>query len=159
MDCNMSFQANHISLLLRYSGISGIAGAVNHGFFSEERSLITATIGVLLYLVGAYIDHRNRPDESDDWRTLFGFGVISSIGLGFFTGGIQHFPDSPHRSMWVVPLGFILSVLAYYMLEGRTRVGLRAFGLYAVIGTALVVAGCWGAWEVIDHWGGTPHTH
>ena len=57
----MSFQANHISLLLRYSGISGVAGAVNHGFFSEERSLITAAIGIVLYLVGAFLDHRNHP--------------------------------------------------------------------------------------------------
>ena len=32
----MSFQANHISLLLRYSGISGVAGAVNHGFLVKS---------------------------------------------------------------------------------------------------------------------------
>jgi len=35
----------------------------------------------------------------------------------------------------------------------------RAFALYAALGTALVVAGCFGAWEIVDHWGGTPHTH
>lgn len=83
----MSFQSHHISLLLRYTGISGIAGAINHGFFSEERSFITAAIGVLLYLIGAFMDHRNNPEETNDWRSLFGFGIVSSIGLGFFTGG------------------------------------------------------------------------
>ena len=31
---------------------------------------------------------------------LLGFGIVASIGLGFFTGGLQHFPDSPGRSLW-----------------------------------------------------------
>ena len=155
----MSFQANHISLLLRYSGISGVAGAVNHGFFSEERSLITAGIGIILYLVGAFLDHRNHPDESDDWKSLFGFGILSSVGLGFFTGGIQHFPDSPHRSLWVVPTGFVLSLVALYMLEGREKLGTRSFVIYALFGTALVIGGCIGAMEIIEHLGISPHGH
>ena len=155
----MSFQANHISLLLRYSGISGVAGAVNHGFFSEERSLITAAIGIVLYLVGAFLDHRNHPDERDDWKSLFGFGIVSSVGLGFFTGGIQHFPDSPHRSLWVVPTGFILSLVALYMLEGREKLGTRSFVIYALVGTALVIGGCIGAMEIIEHLGMSPHGH
>jgi predicted MFS family arabinose efflux permease len=155
----MSFQFQHISLLLRYSGISGVAGAVNHGFFSEERSYITAIIGVALYVIGAFMDHRNHPDESDDWRSLFGFGIVSSIGLGFFTGGIQHFPDSPERSMWVVPLGFVMSLIAFYMLEGREKTNLRSLAFYGILGTVVVLAACWGAWEAIDHLGGVPHSH
>lgn len=155
----MSFQFQHISLLLRYSGISGVAGAVNHGFFSEERSYITAIIGVALYVIGAFMDHRNHPDESDDWRSLFGFGIVSSIGLGFFTGGIQHFPDSPERSMWVVPLGFVMSLIAFYMLEGREKTNLRSLAFYGILGTVVVLAACWGAWEAIDHLGDMPHSH
>jgi hypothetical protein len=34
-----SFQIQHSAMLLKYSGISFISGAVNHGFFSGERSL------------------------------------------------------------------------------------------------------------------------
>jgi integrase len=33
------------------------------------------------------------------WADLLGFGIVGSIGLGFFTGGLQHFPDSPGRSL------------------------------------------------------------
>ena len=132
---------------------------VNHGFFSEERSLITAAIGIVLYLVGAFLDHRNHPDESDDWKSLFGFGILSSVGLGFFTGGIQHFPDSPHRSLWVVPTGFVLSLVALYMLEGREKLGTRSFVIYALVGTVLVIGGCIGAMEVIEHLGMSPHGH
>jgi hypothetical protein len=155
----MQFQSHHISLLLRYSGISGIAGAVNHGFFSEERSFITALIGILLYLIGAFMDHRNNPNESDDWRSIFSFGIISSVGLGFFTGGIQHFPDSPQRSMWVVPSGFVMSMIALYMLEGRGKIKVHSFIIYAALGITIVTAACWGAWETLDHLVGTPHSH
>jgi hypothetical protein len=53
-------QSDHISTLLRYSGISGIAGAVNHGFFSEDRSFITAAIGIL-YQRRVHLTHRGIP--------------------------------------------------------------------------------------------------
>ena len=72
---------------------------------------------------------------------------------------IQHFPDSPHRSLWVVPTGFVLSLVALYMLEGREKLGTRSFVIYALIGTALVIGGCIGAMEIIEHLGMTPHGH
>jgi len=45
-------------MLLKYSGISFISGAVNHGFFSGERSLWTAGVGMLLFVMGAVMAHR-----------------------------------------------------------------------------------------------------
>jgi drug/metabolite transporter (DMT)-like permease len=155
----MSLQSEHISTLLRYSGISGIAGAVNHGFFSEDRSFITAAIGILLYLAGALMEHRSDPEKSRDWTSFFGFGIVSSIGIGFFTGGIQHFPDSPHRSLWVVPVGFVLSLVAIYMSQDRKAINLRSFLIYSFVGTGIVVAGSFGALEVIQHMGLAPHGH
>ena len=49
-----TFQHQHGAMLLKYSGISFISGAVNHGFFSGERSLWTAAIGIVLFVLGAY---------------------------------------------------------------------------------------------------------
>ena len=51
----MRFQLDHISSLFRYTGISFTAGAITHGFFSEERSFWTAVLGVFLYLIGGVI--------------------------------------------------------------------------------------------------------
>lgn len=155
----MSLQSDHISTLLRYSGISGIAGAVNHGFFSEDRSFITAAIGILFYLAGALLERRSNPEEGGDWTNFFGFGIVSSIGIGFFTGGIQHFPDSPHRSLWVVPVGFVLSVTAVYLSQDRSVINLRSFLIYSLAGTAIVVAGSFAALEIIQHIGLAPHEH
>jgi plastocyanin len=146
---NNNFQFHHGAMLLKYSGISFISGAVNHGFFSGERSLWTATLGVLLFVLGATMEHR-LSDASDEpqanlLHTLV-WGALLSIGLGFFTGGLQHFPDSPARSSWVVPLGFLISVLAM-ALNGAFK-WQRTSTFYALIGGLLVSLGSYGTW----HW-------
>jgi uncharacterized cupredoxin-like copper-binding protein len=146
----MTFSSTHLSTVLKYGGISFIAGAVNHGFFSESRSLWTAGLGVLFYLLGAWIDMRNQAGTGKTWRDVLGTGIVFSIGIGFFTGGLQHFPDSPERSLWVVPLGFALSVLAMYVMEGAGTTSRKNVALYGVLATALVVAGSALAWRMLS---------
>jgi uncharacterized cupredoxin-like copper-binding protein len=155
----MNLPTAHFATLCKYAGISFIAGAVNHGFFSGERSLLTAAIGVLVYLVGGILEMRASPDGSQRWVDLLGLGIVSSIGLGFFTGGLQHFPDSPARSAWVVPLGFAMSLLAYWLMQGRDRAPLRTVLGYGVGTGAVVLAGSLIAWQMLPDPGGGGHDH
>jgi len=148
---NLLFQHHHGAMLLKYSGISFISGAVNHGFFSGERSLWTAAIGIVLFVVGAAMEHRltDNPEEppSSLIQTLT-LGALLSIGLGFFTGGLQHFPDSPARSAWVVPLGFFISVIAMSIsgpLTWRT-----SSTVYTVLAGLMVTASSYGAWQWLE---------
>ena len=148
---NTNFQLHHGAMLLKYSGISFISGAVNHGFFSGERSLWTAAMGVLLFLLGATMEHR-LSDASDEpqsnlLHTLV-LGALLSVGLGFFTGGLQHFPDSPARSSWVVPLGFLISVVAM-ALNGAFR-WKKSSTYYTVIGGVVVSLSSYGAWQWLE---------
>ena len=149
----------HFATLCKYAGISFIAGAVNHGFFSGERSLLTAAIGVLVYLLGGILEMRASPDGSQRWVDLLGLGIVSSIGLGFFTGGLQHFPDSPARSAWVVPLGFAMSLLAYWLMQGRDRAPLRTVLGYGLVTGTVVLAGSLIAWQMLIGAGGGGHDH
>ena len=149
-----AFQHHHGAMLLKYSGISFISGAVNHGFFSGERSVWTAAIGMALFVLGALLEHRlsdsdDEPEQTGLLRTL-GIGALLSIGLGFFTGGLQHFPDSPARSAWVVPLGFFISVLALAL--SSSYAWRRSTTAYVVIVGALVGLGSYGAWQwLVQH--------
>ena len=146
----MSFASTHVATLLRYGGISFIAGAVNHGMFSETRSAITAAFGVVFYLVGSWLDMRLQTDEKMGWADVLGVGIVSSVGLGFFTGGLQHFPDSPDRSVWVVPLGFVLSLVAMYWMAWRSRTSVKSLLVYGVLSCAVVVGAsllAWDAWK------------
>jgi uncharacterized cupredoxin-like copper-binding protein len=155
----MNFAQSHIATLFKYGGISFIAGAVNHGFFSETRSLWTAGFGVLFYLLGAWLETRNRDALNVRWTDVLGFGLVSSIGLGFFTGGLQHFPDSPDRSLWVVPLGFVLSLLAMYFLDGRARTPLRSLVTYGLVAFAVVMAISATAWSLLQGLPASEHSH
>jgi uncharacterized cupredoxin-like copper-binding protein len=159
-----SFQQQHAAMLLKYSGISFISGAVNHGFFSGERSLWTAAIGIVLFVFGAWLEHRHTQIQNDTasrglLQTLV-LGSLLSIGLGFFTGGLQHFPDSPARSAWVVPLGFIVSVLALALSSDRAWQ--RAATVYVLALGIVVSAGSYGAWQWLERnpgWAGSGHDH
>ena len=153
----MNFQIQHLSTLSKYAGISFIAGAVNHGMFSEQRSLITAALGVVFFIVGAYVETRSQSGKAVAWGDVLGFGILASIGLGFFTGGLQHFPDSPQRSAWVVPTGFFLSLIALYFGNTTERASAKAVLWYALGGGAVVVAGCLAALGLLGN--PAPHEH
>jgi uncharacterized cupredoxin-like copper-binding protein len=155
----MNFQTQHLATLSKYAGISFIAGAVNHGMFSEQRSLLTAAVGVCFYLIGAYLEKRSASLGEKSWGDLLGFGIVASIGLGFFTGGLQHFPDSPERSSWVVPLGFFLSVVALYFLEGKGKISKLAIAQYASVTGIVVVAGSLAAAAYLKNHGADGHAH
>lgn len=155
----MNFAQSHLATLCKYAGISFIAGAVNHGFFSEARSVWTASLGVLFYLLGAWLDMRNRGVSQVRWADVLGFGLTSSIGLGFFTGGLQHFPDSPDRSAWVVPLGFVLSLGSMYFTDWRGQLRLRALLVYGLVSFAVVVTGSALAWSVLQGSQFAQHAH
>ena len=67
-------------MLLKYSGISFISGAVNHGFFSGERSLWTAAVGIVLFVAGAWMEHRSQNNTQSLIESLW-VGTLLSIGL------------------------------------------------------------------------------
>jgi uncharacterized cupredoxin-like copper-binding protein len=157
-----TFPKHHATMLLKYSGISFISGAVNHGFFSGERSLWTAGLGVVLFVFAAWVEHRqsDRSANAPGLVQALVWGTLLSVGLGFFTGGLQHFPDSPARSAWVVPLGFALSVLALAL--SAPQLWQRAAMAYALVGAVLVAVGSWGAYQwLLGHpqWTATGHSH
>ena len=51
MEQQLTLPRQHIAMALKYGGISFIAGSVSHGVFSGQRSVITAGIGVLAFIL------------------------------------------------------------------------------------------------------------
>ena len=119
---------------------------------------------MVLFVLGAWLEHRWQPANDETPRSglmkTLAIGSLLSIGLGFFTGGLQHFPDSPERSAWVVPLGFFVSVLALGLSAPRNWT--RAASVYVLVLGILTSAGSWGAWQWLKHhpeWAATGHGH
>jgi uncharacterized cupredoxin-like copper-binding protein len=155
----MNFPLSHIASLCKYTGISFTAGAITHGFFSGERALWTAAFGIAIYLVGGALEKLSNPDKDHSWTDVLAIGVVASIGLGFFTGGLQHFPDSPARSSWVVPVGFAMSLLAMYLMEGKGKVKARGVIIYGAISLVIVIAASLYALSYYNEHGGDGHGH
>jgi uncharacterized cupredoxin-like copper-binding protein len=155
----MNFPLSHIASLCKYTGISFTAGAITHGFFSGERALWTAAFGIAIYLVGGALEKLSNPDKDHSWTDVLAIGVVASIGLGFFTGGLQHFPDSPARSSWVVPVGFAMSLLAMYLMEGKGKVKARGVFIYGAVSLAIVIAASLYALSYYNEHGGDGHGH
>ena len=155
----MNFPLSHISSLCKYTGISFTAGAITHGFFSGERAIWTAVFGIAIYLVGGTLEKIANPDKDHSWIDVLAIGIVASIGLGFFTGGLQHFPDSPARSSWVVPVGFAMSLLAMYLMEGKGKIKLKSVLIYGGVSLALVGAASVYALSYFNEHGGDGHGH
>lgn len=147
-------QKEHVALIIKYTGISFITGGLSHGFFSWERQIITSLVGIWFFIVGTLLEQ--KPEERDYLRTII-FSSILAVAIGALTWGLQHFPDSPDRSAWLVPVWFLVSLYAYLALEKEVSYkkihfiyGLLGFiffvGLSAVLYT-LVHAGYLWAWE------------
>ena len=127
--------------------------------FSVERAIWTAVFGVAIYLIGSAIDKVSNSDKDHSWTDVLAVGLVASIGSGFFTGGLQHFPDSPARSSWVVPVGFAMSLLAMYLMEGKGKVKVRAVLVYGGISLAIVIAASLYALSYFNEHGGDGHGH
>lgn len=139
--------------MLRYLGMSFITGAVAHGFFSGFRSLSTFAIGIGIFILALYLER----DQARVTATQLSWSALLATGIGVFTGGIQHFPDSPERSLLIVPLGFILSVYAYAHSEQHSYTQQEKYLIFAL--SLAIVLLSFGAFVFFEHATISPHTH
>lgn len=111
----MNFSQAHFSNLSKYLGISFITGSISHGFFSESRSLLTGGFWATCFAVGMLTEEKSK----NTWITI-ALGALMAVSIGCFTWGLQHFPDSPERSLFIVPTGFILSLFLFAKVHAHT---------------------------------------
>lgn len=147
-------QKEHIALIIKYTGISFITGGLSHWFFSWERQIITSLVWVVFFIIWTLLEQ--KPEERDYMRTII-FSSILAVSIGALTWWLQHFPDSPDRSVWLVPVWFLVSTYAYLAL-GKEVMYKKIHFVYAWLGFvffiglsailyALVHAGYLWAWE------------
>jgi plastocyanin len=153
----MNFPLSHIFSLCKYTGISFTACAISHEFFSGERAIWTAVFGIAIYQVGSALEKIAIPKIGHSWTDVLAIGIVAPIGLGFFTGGLQHFPDSPARSSWVVPAGFVMSLLAIYLIEGKVKI--KGVIIYGSISLTLVITASLYALSYFNEHGSDGHRH
>lgn len=110
----MTFSRAHFSTLIKYIGVSFITGSISHGFFSESRAIFTGIFGVIFFLIGSFLEE--WIDLKHSWNIIIAWTLLS-VGIGAVTGGLQHFPDSPERSVWIIPIGYIVSLFFFAFIH------------------------------------------
>ena len=98
-------------------------------------------------------------DKDHSWTNILAVGILAYIGLGFFTGGLLHFPDSPARSLWVVPVGFSMSLIAMYLMNGKEKVKIKSAVIYGAISITTVIVGSFYALHYFNEHGSDSHSH
>ncbi|MGW0391038.1 hypothetical protein ACWDYJ_09060 [Streptomyces sp. NPDC003042] len=123
-----------------YVGAGLISGAVVHHPMDPTRYSVIAGSGVLVFLLATVLNDivlaSERQPLSRMLRVL-GTSTMLSFGLGMLSGGMQHFADLPDRCAVLIPLGIVLSFVAFFLKEDR-RPWRRIFGLMGL--AVLVVA-------------------
>lgn len=148
----MTFSRAHFSTLIKYIGISFITGAISHWFFSGTRSLLTGAFGIFCFIIWTLLEE----DTTNTWQTIIA-GTILAVGIGSVTGGLQHFPDSPERSVLIIPIGYIISVLFFASIHKYILTKKEYF--YISISSIFMLVLSIGIFFLIENTGITWHSH
>jgi uncharacterized protein (DUF305 family) len=111
---------NYLSYLALFVGTGFISGAIVHsGKFSDiPKYIAIGLFGVVLFAVGSLtqeiLSGKHTMNKLEATK-FFLFSLFLSIGIGMISGGFQHFTDFPAYSSYLIPIGFLLSWLAFLL--------------------------------------------
>ncbi|MEU9109929.1 hypothetical protein AB0D54_37515 [Streptomyces xanthophaeus] len=129
-----------------YVGAGLISGAVVHHPMAPTRYSMIAASGVLVFLLATVLNDLILASERQPLSRILrvlGTSTMLSFGLGMLSGGMQHFADLPERCAVLIPLGIVLSFVAFFLKEAK-RPWRRIFslmGLAILVVTALTFLG------------------
>jgi uncharacterized protein (DUF305 family) len=111
---------NYLSYLSLFIGTGFISGAIVHsGKFSDiPKYIAIGVLGVFLFAIGSLTQEILSGKHFMNKLVaakFFLFSLFLSIGIGMISGGFQHFTDFPAYSSFLIPLGFVLSWLAFLL--------------------------------------------
>ncbi|MEU3629160.1 hypothetical protein [Streptomyces fradiae] len=134
----------YIGYVLYFVGAGLISGAVVHHPLDPARYTVVAVIGVLVFLVATLVNEfllaQDRPPLARGLMVI-GASLLLSLGIGMLSGGLQHFEDFPARAAILVPLGIVVSFIAFVLKDAGTSF----HRIFSPLGLAvlLLAGGCY----------------
>ena len=116
-------EQHHSRVLRPYLGYVGyfvgaglVSGGIVHQPLDPARYTTIALAGVGVFLAATVLNEfvlaPERPTGLRAARLIVA-SLALSLGIGMLSGGIQHFSDFPKRAAVLIPLGIVLSFIAY----------------------------------------------
>ncbi len=115
----------YFSTLALFVGTAFVSGAIVHtGNISElYKYLVIGIIGIGLFIAGSFIQEsiiNSKNLQEEGIAKFFLFSLMLSVGIGMISGGTQHFSDFPVYSSYLIPIGLIVSYLAFLLKNNFT---------------------------------------
>jgi uncharacterized protein (DUF305 family) len=135
---------SYLSYLALFVGTAFISGAIVHSGNVNEipKYIVIGLIGLSLFVAGSFVQetiiNKNSLQGTKLVKFLF-FSLLLSVGIGMIGGGVQHFTDFPVYSSFLIPLGVLLSLIAFllknsYSISSKVWVlTLSGFALFSLI--------------------------
>lgn len=136
---------DYYSHILRYVGVGLISGSLVHAGTlggSATKYIILVIMGIAAFTLGTYLENRSTASR----LSFLVLSVIVSVGTGMIGGGIQHYLDGPIYASFLIPLGIVISYVAFRYRED-TSIPMR--NLLWVIAIALL---CFGSLYTTAHY-------
>ncbi|MFD0372422.1 hypothetical protein [Streptomyces sp. NPDC127114] len=109
--------------MLYFVGAGLISGAVVHHPLDPARYTTIAVAGVGVFLAATVVNEflltKDRPPLGRA-LVVIGASLLLSFGIGMLSGGLQHFDDFPARGSVLVPLGIVVSFVAFVVKDAET---------------------------------------
>jgi hypothetical protein len=130
------------SYLFTFVGMGIVAGSVVHFGRTDQipRFLGLGILGMVMFVLSSYIQESrlngSTVQKGGTLRYVF-YSLILAIGIGMISGGTQHFLDFPVYASYLLPVGFVLALVAYVI---RNNLDLTRKGWSFLLGGALLLA-------------------
>ena len=116
---------SYLSTLALFVGTAFVSGAIVHtGNISElYKYLVIGIIGIGLFIAGSFVQEsiiNSKNLQEEGVTKFFLFSLMLSVGIGMISGGTQHFSDFPVYSSYLIPIGLIVSYLAFLLKNNFT---------------------------------------
>ena len=122
-----------------FIGAGFVGGSIVHYPISPLRSLIIGLLGATLFAVASTLNEMEKPAVSArNIVQIAGVSLLLSVGIGMVSGGIQHFAEYPVYGSYLIPLGVVVSMIAFVFRDGAVL--LKKAVAPVMAGTVLVSA-------------------
>lgn len=151
--------------VLYFVGAGLISGAIVHHPLDPARYTKIAATGVLVFLAATVLNEflltRDRP-ALPRMVLVIGASLMLSFGIGMLSGGLQHFEDFPARGAVLVPLGIVVSFIAFVLKDAKSS-WRRIFGPIGLVVLLVAAASFVGLRQVastaVEEGGEGGHSH
>lgn len=129
--------------LFLFVGMGLVAGSVVHlgEVAAIARYITIGFVGMGLFVLGSYLQEIRLNPQGLPKRRILQYVIYSlalAVGIGMISGGTQHFLDFPGYASFLLPMGFVLALVAY-VLRHNLKLSLRAWNALLIGALALAL--------------------